>query len=44
MASQLHIGWHRPRGATDREKKMAKKTLKKVKKIQSTKTLREGGI
>jgi hypothetical protein len=30
---------HRPRGAIEREKKMAKKTLKKSKKLQATKPL-----
>jgi hypothetical protein len=39
MAKQLHIGKHRPRGANEREKKMAKKTLKKSKKLESTKSL-----
>jgi len=39
MVKQLLIRKHRPRGANEREKKMAKKTLKKSKKLQSNKSL-----
>ncbi len=39
MAKQLLIRKHRPRGANEREKKMAKKTLKKSKKLGSVKPL-----
>jgi hypothetical protein len=40
MARQLQIGRHRPRGANEREKKMAKKTLKKSKKMGKSLTLK----
>jgi hypothetical protein len=39
MVKQLLIRKHRPRGANEREKKMAKKTLKKAKKLNATKSL-----
>gem|GEM_PF-5657015 len=39
MASRLHIKCIAPEGQIEREKKMAKKTLKKSKKLQSTKPL-----
>jgi hypothetical protein len=42
MARGLHVKRHRPRGANEREKKMAKKALKKSKKLQSTKSLKAG--
>jgi len=42
MASGLHNERHRPRGANEREKKMAKK-LKKSKKLESTKSLSAKG-